>query len=146
LPAVINYDLPYAPEDYIHRIGRTGRAGASGMALSLMLESDDRLLAAIEKLTNRKLEAVPIDVPRPPREGRPRRDIPEARPRRDRPARRDAGSTVGQSADPFFYKPYEPGDDRPSADTADASRARRTEPRRARAPVAALLGGLRRSP
>jgi superfamily II DNA/RNA helicase len=55
LPAVINYDLPYAPEDYIHRIGRTGRAGASGRAMSLMLSEDQRLLTEIEKLLGKAL-------------------------------------------------------------------------------------------
>ena len=39
LPAVINFDLPHSPEDYVHRIGRTGRAGASGEALSLMIRT-----------------------------------------------------------------------------------------------------------
>ncbi|HYF59094.1 MAG TPA: DEAD/DEAH box helicase, partial [Burkholderiaceae bacterium] len=63
LPAVINYDLPYSPEDYIHRIGRTGRAGASGIALSLMTGgNDDRLLADIEKLTKRKLPVEELAV------------------------------------------------------------------------------------
>lgn len=153
LPAVINYDLPYSPEDYVHRIGRTGRAGASGMALSLMLESDARLLAAIEGLIKRKLEPIALDVPRAPREGRPRRDHPEARPRRERPARREGGSTVGQSTDPFFYKPYEPasqgaeaGSNGQSQDEADRPRRwQRGDSRRPRAPVAALLGGLRRA-
>ena len=52
LPAVINYDLPYAPEDYIHRIGRTGRAGASGVALSLMTASRPlRHLGTVSKAT-----------------------------------------------------------------------------------------------
>ena len=55
LPAVINYDLPYSTEDYVHRIGRTGRAGASGVALSLMTGNDERLLLEIEKLIKRKL-------------------------------------------------------------------------------------------
>ncbi|MFN7643520.1 MAG: DEAD/DEAH box helicase [Burkholderiales bacterium] len=78
LPAVINYDLPYSPEDYVHRIGRTGRAGASGMALSLMTGSnDDRLLADIEKLVKSKLpvEDMAVDAgPRPMRrEGRSER-------------------------------------------------------------------------
>jgi len=50
LPAVINYDLPYNAEDYVHRIGRTGRAGASGDALSVYSDKDERLLADIEKL------------------------------------------------------------------------------------------------
>ena len=43
LPAVINFDLPHSPEDYVHRIGRTGRAGASGQALSLMMDKDRAL-------------------------------------------------------------------------------------------------------
>src|SRR5690606_977793 len=63
LPAVINYDLPHNAEDYVHRIGRTGRAGASGVALSLMCGSnDERLLADIEKLIKRELKPVPLDV------------------------------------------------------------------------------------
>ena len=63
LPAVINYDLPYSPEDYVHRIGRTGRAGASGLALSLMTAgNDEKLLAEIEKLTKRTLSPELLDV------------------------------------------------------------------------------------
>src|SRR5471030_213157 len=50
LPCVINYDLPYNAEDYVHRIGRTGRAGASGDAISIYSDKDERLLADIEKL------------------------------------------------------------------------------------------------
>jgi ATP-dependent RNA helicase RhlE len=50
LPCVINYDLPYNAEDYVHRIGRTGRAGATGDALSVFTEKDERLLVDIEKL------------------------------------------------------------------------------------------------
>ncbi|MDB5955549.1 DEAD/DEAH box helicase, partial [Ramlibacter sp.] len=50
LPCVINYDLPYNAEDYVHRIGRTGRAGASGDAISVYSDKDERLLVDIEKL------------------------------------------------------------------------------------------------
>ena len=63
LPAVINYDLPHSPEDYVHRIGRTGRAGASGMALSLMVDHDQKALAEIEKLTKRKLDVQELQLP-----------------------------------------------------------------------------------
>jgi superfamily II DNA/RNA helicase len=73
LPAVINYDLPYSPEDYVHRIGRTGRAGASGMALSLMTESDGRYLAEIEKLSRRKFDPQPLALA-PPLAGAERDD------------------------------------------------------------------------
>jgi ATP-dependent RNA helicase RhlE len=50
LPHVVNYDLPQVPEDYVHRIGRTGRAGENGVALSLVCREEQPLLTAIEKL------------------------------------------------------------------------------------------------
>jgi ATP-dependent RNA helicase RhlE len=57
LPHVVNYDLPHVAEDYVHRIGRTGRAGAEGEAVSLVSHEERPLMAAIEKLMNRKVEA-----------------------------------------------------------------------------------------
>jgi superfamily II DNA/RNA helicase len=60
LGLVINYDLPNVPEDYTHRIGRTGRAGASGVAVSLVSLDDRPLLAAIEKATGKSIERVEI--------------------------------------------------------------------------------------
>jgi len=56
LPHVVNYDLPHVAEDYLHRIGRTGRAGASGEAVALVSGEDRPLLAAIERLINRRIE------------------------------------------------------------------------------------------
>ena len=56
LPHVVNYDLPNVPEDYVHRIGRTGRAGATGEAVSLVSAEDRPLLQAIERLIQRKIE------------------------------------------------------------------------------------------
>ena len=56
LPHVVNFDLPHVAEDYVHRIGRTGRAGATGEALSLVCGEDRPLLGAIERLINRKIE------------------------------------------------------------------------------------------
>ncbi len=56
LPHVVNFDLPHVPEDYVHRIGRTGRAGSSGEAVSLVCFDDRPLMSAIEKLMNRKVE------------------------------------------------------------------------------------------
>ncbi|MRR51656.1 MAG: DEAD/DEAH box helicase [Rhodocyclaceae bacterium] len=55
LPLVVNFDLPIVAEDYIHRIGRTGRAGASGEAVSLVCADEVNLLAAIEALTRQTL-------------------------------------------------------------------------------------------
>jgi ATP-dependent RNA helicase RhlE len=55
LPHVINYELPNVPEDYVHRIGRTGRAGAQGEALSLVCVDEEGFLADIEKLIKRSI-------------------------------------------------------------------------------------------
>ena len=56
LPHVVNFDLPHVPEDYVHRIGRTGRAGAEGEAVALVSAEDKPLMAAVEKLLGRSIE------------------------------------------------------------------------------------------
>jgi len=56
LPHVVNYELPNIPEDYVHRIGRTGRAGANGVALSLVCAEETSYLASIEKLTKQRFK------------------------------------------------------------------------------------------
>ncbi|MCU7894731.1 MAG: DEAD/DEAH box helicase [Candidatus Thiodiazotropha sp. (ex Lucinoma aequizonata)] len=58
LPHVVNYELPNVPEDYIHRIGRTGRAGNEGEALSLVCVDEHKLLSDIERLLKRKIPEV----------------------------------------------------------------------------------------
>jgi ATP-dependent RNA helicase RhlE len=55
LPYVVNYELPYTPEDYVHRIGRTGRAGLPGEAIAFMSSEEAKLLAEVEKLLKRTL-------------------------------------------------------------------------------------------
>ncbi|WP_253452686.1 DEAD/DEAH box helicase [Neisseria perflava] len=55
LPFVINYELPTQPEDYVHRIGRTGRAGADGVAISLMDKTEQKMFEAIKALTGNDL-------------------------------------------------------------------------------------------
>ncbi|HNH90176.1 MAG TPA: helicase-related protein, partial [Thiobacillaceae bacterium] len=65
LPCVVNYELPYSPEDYVHRIGRTGRAGASGLAVSLVSHEEERLLAGIERFIKRDLKPIPLPEPAP---------------------------------------------------------------------------------
>ncbi len=82
LSHVVNYDLPTAAEDYIHRIGRTGRGGSSGIAISLVGPDDWIKLRRIERLTGRRLERSVI-------EGlEPRRPEPRPQPSRARPAGR----------------------------------------------------------
>jgi ATP-dependent RNA helicase RhlE len=61
LSHVVNFDLPNVPEDYVHRIGRTGRAGASGMAVSLVAEQDQKLLRQIERVLGKKIPRRRID-------------------------------------------------------------------------------------
>ena len=132
VPAVFNFDIPFNAEDYIHRIGRTGRAGASGLAVTFVTRSDARLVAELEKLVKAKLEIEPIefdedspDIRRqgrindgrrmyqeqeggaePRGAGRPSRADRDA-PRRERPPARDQVRPPPVSRDPFFDKPYE---------------------------------------
>ncbi|MFG6441698.1 DEAD/DEAH box helicase [Roseateles sp. LKC17W] len=114
LPAVFNFDVPFNAEDYVHRIGRTGRAGASGLAVTLVTKSDARLVADIEKLIKREivLDSFELENERPRFERRPREDAPERQERYERPERparatSPALRTPAPSADPFFNKPYE---------------------------------------
>ena len=58
LPQVVNFELPNVPQDYVHRIGRTGRAGSTGSALSLVDQDEIGLLRAIEKLIKKPIQRV----------------------------------------------------------------------------------------
>ena len=80
IDTVINFDIPDAPETYVHRVGRTGRAGASGTALSLCGADERGQLASIERLTRRKIQA--LQTPSPLRAIRPSEST--ARPERRR--------------------------------------------------------------
>ncbi len=69
LPLVVNYELPHVPEDYIHRIGRTGRAGATGQAISLCSPEEEKLLAEIERMLKRTIPVATLDGFVPHRQG-----------------------------------------------------------------------------
>jgi superfamily II DNA/RNA helicase len=128
VPAVFNFDLPFNPEDYVHRIGRTGRAGASGLAVTFVSGSDGRLVADLEKLLKKKLEieAVEFDEDRPRsrindgrRTWRERGETGDPRDALDTPrAPREPRAPRAASAprDPFFEQPYEA----PAVDAAPA--------------------------
>ena len=161
LPAVINYDLPYAPEDYVHRIGRTGRAGASGIAISLMAPEEERLLAEIEKLTRHPLERAVLEGLRPRERERERRDDRAPRAATPRPERESesAGHQAGPRAaryatrsrghhevvDDFFVKPYEPAENVAAPVASDVAPATAESPTRPGRKLAALLGGTRKA-
>ncbi len=61
LPQVVNYDLPNVPEDYVHRIGRTGRAGTTGHAISLVCGEENKMLKDIERLLKRPIERIELE-------------------------------------------------------------------------------------
>jgi ATP-dependent RNA helicase RhlE len=122
VPAVFNFDVPFNAEDYVHRIGRTGRAGQSGLAVTFVSGSDARLVGDIEKLLKRKIELEPLEF----EEDRPRgrindgrrawrevgevgdpRDVLDAPPGRERAPRRDYRPPAAPR-DPFFDQPYQP--------------------------------------
>ena len=154
VPAVFNFDVPFNAEDYVHRIGRTGRAGASGLAVTLVSGSDARLVADIEKLLKTKLdiEALEYDEDRPniQQQGRINdgrrawREAGESAEPRNDAARRDAAPRERErreprepreyrgfrpavaSRDPFFEKPYESS----AADVAPAWEAAAKSPAR----------------
>jgi superfamily II DNA/RNA helicase len=129
MPCVINHELPYNAEDFIHRIGRTGRAGSTGDAIALVDDGERRLLDDIEKLMKRKLQVMPL---------------PELK--------------SGKTADPFFYKPYQAGaapaggaqaapkasldDGNPDQPIANPIKKAGITP--AKSPVGALLGGMKK--
>jgi len=110
LPAVFNYDVPFNAEDYVHRIGRTGRAGASGLAVTLVTRDDSRLVSDIEKLIHRKIDLEPFELEddRPRRAPRRFRDDErvEGAPRDRLPPPARVAPPVA-SRDPFFDRPYE---------------------------------------
>jgi superfamily II DNA/RNA helicase len=147
LPAVFNFDVPFNAEDYVHRIGRTGRAGASGLAITLVTREDNRLVSDIEKLIRRKIELEPLELD----DERPRRDFRADRPRRDddereprAPRARSAGfaSPPPRPLDPFFERPYEPSASAPPTwETKPETPAPRLTPSiKTKRKVAALFG------
>ena len=71
LPQVVNFELPNVPEDYVHRIGRTGRAGSTGAAISLVDEEETKFLKDIEKLIKREIPKVKVEGFVPPAKQEP---------------------------------------------------------------------------
>jgi len=100
LPLVVNYELPHTPEDYIHRIGRTGRAGASGEAISLVDPAETKYLTEIEKLLKK---TIPLTTPDGAALALGRRDAGESRERGERApsrGRADTGERRDRAARP----------------------------------------------
>ena len=106
LPLVINFDLPMVAEDYVHRIGRTGRAGASGEAVSLVGTDEGGLLRAIQRLLKADIALVEVEGFVPSRGIRMGNDnASNGRPSGNRPPRRDGDPRQGR-------RPHAGGGDR----------------------------------
>ncbi len=125
---VFNFDVPNHPEDYVHRIGRTGRAGRKGTALTICVPSDEKQLAAVETLVSKEVPRVESPYtpsarkqdeaeeaeapkrsarserkPRGQREERPEKPERSERPeRQDRPERAERGSRRGRKDEPVI--------------------------------------------
>ncbi|MFT6896327.1 MAG: ATP-dependent RNA helicase RhlE [Paraglaciecola sp.] len=101
LPQVVNYDLPNVPEDYVHRIGRTGRAGASGQAISMVTHDEFKLLADIERLIKQVIQRKVVEGFEPvnalPESRLDTRPIKPNRPKSARSGHRD-GQRSGDNA------------------------------------------------
>ena len=113
LPHVVNYELPNVPEDYVHRIGRTGRAGAEGEAVSLVCVDEHDFLKGIERLIKRSLprEVVAGFEPDPNARPQPIQLRSEGRPGRTQPRRNQPGPgrATGKPAAPAAAKPGQAG-------------------------------------
>ncbi len=147
LPHVVNYELPHVPEDYVHRIGRTGRAGTEGAAVSLVCVDEHKLLADIERLLKRDLPrttlrgfepdpsiaAEPIVKGRAPAGGgKPRASRPGASSHRNPRAASDSrpGAGARRTSQPAGKSP------RAGASHPQRPQAAATRPQRAHAPAA----------
>lgn len=166
IPCVINYDLPFNAEDYVHRIGRTGRAGASGDAISLFAPNEEKLLIEIEKLTRQTMARGTLDLPRT--EGARRSSssssesasgstsraparaadaapsgsgAPPASSRSSATSRRPSPGRPKPPVDEFFLKPYEP------SSAPSTSRVTPSNPSKDKSkPAVGLLLGARKPP
>jgi len=125
MPCVINHELPFSAEDFIHRIGRTGRAGSSGDAIALVDDSEKRLLEDIEKLMKRKL---PISA------------LPTSHSDTKAPTAKQL------AADPFFYTPYESSKQDQESSTATSRPVQSNQPvlKNNKPILGALLGGVKK--
>lgn len=123
MPCVINHELPFSAEDFIHRIGRTGRAGSSGDAIALVDDSEKRLLEDIEKLMKRKLPISALLTSH---------------------SDTKAPTAKQLAADPFFYMPYESSKQDQESSTATPVQSNQPVLKNKKPILGALLGGVKK--
>jgi superfamily II DNA/RNA helicase len=172
VPCVINYDLPHSAEDYVHRIGRTGRAGALGEAISLFAPSEEKYLLDIEKLIKNSIVRGTLEIPGELlARGASREESRSSRSsfgserssgasgsersssgrssqsdRAERGARPSRYGAPAKPLDDFFTKPYQPS----AASLAAAAQAPATSLKKhsllTKRPVGLLLGAAQKKP
>jgi superfamily II DNA/RNA helicase len=137
---VFNFDVPWQADDYIHRIGRTGRAGATGIAITLAAREDSEKLEAIQKMIGRPIPALDApDLPAPAgepeeqteAEAEPRGDRKPRRARKPKGEKREAAPEVAPEAAP--EAPAEPRREpraRAKPERSEPKRSERSEPKR----------------
>ena len=120
---VFNFDTPWHPDDYVHRIGRTGRGGATGRAFTLVAPEDAEAIENVEKLTGAPIPEIKLDIAASPAEERPARKV-----REDRPAAADKPKR-GRKAEPRAPKEeVAPSSARPPRSEAPSRNEARSRP------------------
>jgi superfamily II DNA/RNA helicase len=142
LPCVINYDVPTHADDYVHRVGRTGRAGLEGRAFTLVLPEERRYVDAITKLTGKEIPWLEIPGGEPAASERATPATPRRAPRRNgAPARDEPATPTAPAAKPAEARPRapRPAEARPRAptprSTTAAERPAPSRPARSEGPV-----------
>jgi superfamily II DNA/RNA helicase len=110
---VINFDVPWQPDDYIHRIGRTGRAGMKGIAITLATREDSEAIGRIEKLTGLRIERVSASG-KALAQDNPLAEAPKSEPRREPNRERRTEPKAERPAEPNREHPAEPKAERPT--------------------------------
>jgi len=142
LPHVVNFDLPSVPEDYVHRIGRTGRAGATGEAISLVCADEIKLLSDIERVIQKQIPREFVDGYEPVHDLPDSKNISKAkapvknkprRPNKDRDARQNSGTPNKNSQNNKPNKTGQPahrnaGNRNAKTNTSKSGAAKRRQP------------------
>jgi len=129
LPQVVNFELPNVPEDYVHRIGRTGRAGSTGAAVSLVDHEEIKLLKDIEKLIKREIPKIAVEGFEPPARAEPEAPRPPRQQQQRRPqSAQGQGRTQGQGAGQGRSAAAQPSDRNLSANPGRGQPSRNGQP------------------
>jgi superfamily II DNA/RNA helicase len=117
MPNVVNYDVPFNPEDYVHRIGRTGRAGKSGRAFTFATPEEAKLVVAVEKLTGKEIPRLELQGERATAAAAPAEEA-APKPARARTTRTRRGAQPAAAAEPAAARSVEEGGEQQPAPAA----------------------------